>query len=116
MKVVILDGKGKRKERALSGKVTLGRTIAGPERHIHIAVAKSRVDRVRRWLTDALSTIQQWNEEGHVWFDVTDPSRDSATVPLSSDRRYRSVGAVLDNRTTVHVKANKPRQRSRVTA
>jgi len=116
MKVTIIDGQGNRKERILSGKVTMDRTIAGPDRHLHVTVAKSRVDRVQRWLTDALSTIQNGNEEGHVWFDVTDATRDSASVPFSSDRRYRSVGAVLDNRTTVHVKANKSRQRSRVTA
>ena len=116
MKVIILDGHGGRKERALSGKVTMERVIAGPERHLHITVAKSRVDRVQRWLTSALSTIQNWNDEGHVWFDVTDESRDSTSVPFWNDRRYRSVGAVLDNRTIVHVKANQPRQGSTVFA
>lgn len=116
MKVTILDGDGNRKVRVLSGKATIERVIAGPERHLNVTVAKSRVDRVKRWLTDALSTIQTWEDEGHVWFDVTDASRDSATVPFWSERRCKSVGAVLDNRTTVHVKANKPRQGSRVTA
>lgn len=116
MKVTILDGNGNRKERALSGKATIERVIEGPERHLKVTVAKSRVDRVQRWLTDALSTIQTWEDEGYVWFDVTDASRDSTTVPFWSERRYKSVGAVLDNRTIVHVKANQPRQGRRVAA
>lgn len=116
MKVTILDAQGNRKERALSGKATIERVIAGSERHLNVTVAKSRVDRVQRWLTDALSTIQNWDDEGHVWFDVTDSSRDSASVPFWKDRRYTSIGSVLDNRTIVHVKANQPRQGSRVAA
>jgi hypothetical protein len=113
MKVTILDGNGTRKERHLSGKVTLDRIIAGPVDHLRLTVAKSRVDRVQRWLTAALSTIQQWDQDGHVWFDVEDPTRDSTMVPYRNDK-FKSVGYALTPRTKLHVQANK--RGGRVTA
>lgn len=112
MKVTILDGAGQRRERSLSGKVTVERVIAGPVDHLRLTVARSRVDRVQRWLTAALSTIQQWDQGGHVWFDVEDPTRDNAIVPFSAQKKLQSVGYALTNQTVLHVEANKPRKRS----
>lgn len=106
MKVTILDGNGARKERHLSGKVTLDRVITGPVDHLRLTVAKSRVERVQRWLENALSTIQQWDQDGHVWFDVEDSTRDSAKVPYRKDK-FKSVGYSLTPRTRLHIEANK---------
>lgn len=108
MKVTILDAHGNRKERRLSGKATLSRVIGGSIEHLTVTVAKSRVERVQRWLTNALSTIQRWDQDGHVWFDVEDKTRDSTTVE-GHGRRYQSVGSVLTNRTKLYVEQNKPR-------
>jgi hypothetical protein len=111
MKVTILHGNGERIVRSLSGKVTMERVIAGPVDHLRLTVPKSRVDRVQRWLTAALSTIQRWDQNGHIWFDVQDKTRDSTQVPFF-ERRFTSLGYALTNQTVLHVEANKPRKRS----
>ncbi len=110
MKVIIVDAKGNRIERGLSGLVTLDRIIAGPEDHMKVTVAASRVKRVRGWLKEALSTVQGWDEKAHVWFDVVDKTRDSARVPFR-DGKFQSIGYGITNRTVLHVEANKPRSR-----